>query len=132
MPARILPDAGTIRQRSFPCRMAAPQRDEKGALASRWPGAAKMAALRQALSREVGATMAERAMPEIDEELCTLCGECVSACPHGAASISPQGKVCLDEESCAYCGDCEDVCPVGAIALPFEIVLLGPSDDTTG
>jgi len=69
--------------------------------------------------------MAERVMPEINEELCVLCGDCVSACPRGALSISRQ-RVCLDEETCSYCGDCEDVCPVGAIALPFEIVLLAP------
>ena len=61
--------------------------------------------------------MAERVMPEINEELCVLCGDCVSACPRGALSISRQ-RVCLDEETCSYCGDCEDVCPVGAIALP--------------
>jgi len=82
-------------------------------------------ALREARSvREVGSRMAERAMPEINYELCILCEDCVSTCPHGALSISPQRKVCLDEDSCAYCGDCDDLCPVGAIALPFEIVLL--------
>ena len=79
-------------------------------------------------SQEVGARMAERAMPEIDEELCILCGDCLSACPHGALSMSSQRRVCVDEDSCAYCGDCEDVCPVGAIALPFEIVVLAPDD----
>ena len=68
--------------------------------------------------------MAERAMPEINYELCILCGDCASACPHGALSISPQRKVCLDEGSCACCGDSEDLCPVGAIALPLEIVVL--------
>lgn len=63
-----------------------------------------------------------RAMPDIDESLCNLCGDCVSNCPNGAASMTPEGIV-LDGERCAYCGDCEDVCPAGAIALPFEITL---------
>jgi formate hydrogenlyase subunit 6/NADH:ubiquinone oxidoreductase subunit I len=76
--------------------------------------------------------MAERNMPKIDEALCTLCGDCVPACPRSALSISPQAKIQLDGERCAYCGDCEDVCPVGAIALPYEIVLAIHNDDQGG
>lgn len=67
-------------------------------------------------------------MPEIDMELCTGCGDCVSACPQHAVSLE-QGKPQLDEELCAYCGDCEDICPVGAIALPYEIIVLPPDEE---
>jgi len=66
--------------------------------------------------------MAREIMPEIDRSLCILCGDCVSACPAGALSLS-QDAIRLDQEQCAYCGDCEDVCPQGAIMLPFEIII---------
>ena len=66
--------------------------------------------------------MVNRIMPEIDAARCNLCGDCVEACPEGAASIE-DGRVVLDPESCAYCGDCEELCPMGAIALPYDIVL---------
>jgi ferredoxin len=72
--------------------------------------------------------MAVKAMPEIKEELCVGCGDCVSACPQGALSLSEAARIVLNEETCQYCGDCEDVCPVGVIALPFEIVLSTPMD----
>ena len=66
--------------------------------------------------------MVLRVMPEIDVELCTLCGDCVTGCPQGAAEIV-EGRVVLDEEGCVYCGSCEDICPEGAIALPYDIVV---------
>lgn len=68
-------------------------------------------------------------MPEINMEICTLCGQCVENCPHGAASIVA-GQVIVDEDSCSYCGDCEEICPVGAIGLPYDIVL--PDQDASG
>jgi formate hydrogenlyase subunit 6/NADH:ubiquinone oxidoreductase subunit I len=67
--------------------------------------------------------MAERIMPKIDRERCTLCGDCVEACPNDALSLERERGIVLDEEACAYCGDCEDVCPLGAISLPYDIRL---------
>jgi ferredoxin len=65
----------------------------------------------------------ERAiLPIIHAERCTLCGDCVPACPQAALRLV-DGRLELDAARCAYCGDCEDVCPTGAIDLPFEIVL---------
>jgi len=71
-----------------------------------------------------------QARPEIDSDLCTLCGECILVCPHGAVSIV-EGRLILDDELCSYCAACEDVCPMGAIGLPFEIVILkeGPEEN---
>jgi len=70
---------------------------------------------------------ADRAMPEIDKERCTLCGDCVDNCPRGAVHIR-SGEIIIDEASCEYCGECEDVCPMGAVALPYEIVMGDPQD----
>ena len=75
--------------------------------------------------------MSERIMPEIDRERCTLCGDCVEACPQHALSVQPERGIVLDEEACAYCGDCEDVCPLGAISLPYDI-RLAPTRDRVG
>ena len=76
--------------------------------------------------------MAQEMMPEINQELCVGCGDCVVACPQGALSLAASQQIVLDEDKCAYCGDCEDVCPVGAIALPFEIRLATPHEQTGG
>jgi len=67
------------------------------------------------------------ALPEIDRDICDLCGDCLEACPTGALSISAR-ELSIDYDLCAYCGDCEDVCPKGAIRLPFEVVLRDAED----
>jgi ferredoxin len=71
--------------------------------------------------------------PEIDLTLCTLCGDCVAACPYYAVEIVGD-RLVLNEERCVYCGDCEDLCPMGAIALPYEITVVAgrPADASSG
>lgn len=59
--------------------------------------------------------------PEIDQELCTGCGQCVEVCPTGALQLADGRAQLALPESCGYCADCEDLCPQGAIALPYEI-----------
>lgn len=68
------------------------------------------------------ASVGRRIVPEVDVELCTLCGDCISNCSRGAVAIILQ-EIVIDGERCDYCGDCEDVCPMGAITLSFAIVL---------
>ena len=52
----------------------------------------------------------------IDEEKCTGCGSCVSACPVEALKLV-NGKAVVDPEVCIDCGTCVDECPVEAIEL---------------
>lgn len=75
--------------------------------------------------------MAKRAMPEIDRKRCSLCGDCVTNCPHNAVALVA-GVLLIDEARCEYCGDCEDICPEGAVALPFDIILSKPQDAVGG
>ncbi len=50
----------------------------------------------------------------IDEEKCTLCGECAEVCKYNAIAIVNK-KVLIFKELCHVCGACEIVCPVNAI-----------------
>lgn len=59
--------------------------------------------------------------PQIDEALCTGCGQCVEACPSAALALVDGRARLVDAEACGYCADCEDLCPQGAIGLPYEI-----------
>lgn len=52
----------------------------------------------------------------IDENKCTNCGICISACPYRAIS-SLNGKTKIDVISCTGCGACIPECPVNAIEL---------------
>lgn len=71
-----------------------------------------------------------RVLPQVDENLCTLCGLCVEACPCGAVKLEGQRLVFNCEAACRRdsaegCGCwclCEEVCPTGAISCAFEIV----------
>ena len=57
---------------------------------------------------------AERASVRVNEEECTGCGACVSACPFGGVSLHPtSGRALI----CDLCGECVDACPFGALAF---------------
>lgn len=50
------------------------------------------------------------------EDLCTGCGACGAACPHGA--ITRNGRCgTTDRSLCQNCGACLDVCPAGCRAI---------------
>ncbi len=70
-------------------------------------------------------------IPQINQELCNLCGLCVEACSCHSVEMGDQGPVfrcadddtvkCVDESRC-HCL-CEEVCPTGAIECSYEIVV---------
>lgn len=57
---------------------------------------------------------------ELNEELCSGCGVCVSVCPYGAAMLKIQGDrqtSTTDRIACKGCGACVAACPAGARRL---------------
>ncbi|MGB7605303.1 MAG: NADH-quinone oxidoreductase subunit NuoB [Lutisporaceae bacterium] len=51
---------------------------------------------------------------EVNDSLCSGCGECKEKCVVGAISIS-EGKIAIDEKRCIYCGNCITVCKSQAL-----------------
>jgi Fe-S-cluster-containing hydrogenase component 2 len=78
------------------------------------------------------------ALPQVDEDRCTLCGLCVEVCPCHAVELGKRGPIfsCPEECSdiCACPGEdhlCEEVYPTGAITCAFEIVLEPSEEEET-
>ena len=53
---------------------------------------------------------------EVDKSKCTGCAKCVSACGHGAISIS-SGKATISASKCVGCGHCVPRCSYSAISM---------------
>ncbi len=53
--------------------------------------------------------------PQVDEDLCTMCGTCAAECPAGA--ITMDGYPRVDSEKCIVCFCCQEKCPTKAIRL---------------
>jgi len=61
-------------------------------------------------------------VPEIDTNLCTLCGDCAKFCQFKALAAIPNSSILIFKEMCHGCGGCEIVCPKRAIKeIPREI-----------
>ncbi|MCD4672451.1 MAG: 4Fe-4S binding protein [Anaerolineaceae bacterium] len=63
----------------------------------------------------------ENLMPETDEALCTLCGDCADVCPTGAVTV--KDSVQTDGEKCIVCCACIKVCPTGARMMHNKRIL---------
>ncbi len=70
-------------------------------------------------------------LPDVDEARCTLCGQCVQACPCHSVRLGDRGPIFSCPEVCPRpgtcpelsCSLCEEACPAGAITCAFEIVM---------
>ncbi len=60
--------------------------------------------------------------PQIDQTVCTGCGDCVAVCAVSALALLGETAVLVQPAACTYCGECEAACDVDAIALPYQIV----------
>ena len=59
---------------------------------------------------------------DVQEEGCTLCLACVSACPTGALLDNPElPELSFLERSCVQCGLCRSTCPESVISLKPQI-----------
>lgn len=57
-------------------------------------------------------------VPEIDDELCTRCGSCITGCIYSVLTMDDRDeKVAVDADKCWSCGFCVGICPSGAIQL---------------
>ncbi|MFQ3630028.1 ATP-binding protein [Roseiflexus sp.] len=62
------------------------------------------------------------ALPVIDLDRCTGCGQCVRRCPTRAVELIDRKAVIVRPSSCTYCDACERACSTGAIGRPFMIM----------
>ncbi len=58
----------------------------------------------------------EKERIEIDRDLCSGCGLCVTVCPTGTVTLT-EGKAAVSGEESIFCGHCEAVCPQEAIRV---------------
>jgi len=58
--------------------------------------------------------------PTIDQDICSACGLCVSACKHGTYEYNDDKKVIVaNPYYCeVFCESCKFQCPVEAISFP--------------
>jgi ferredoxin len=70
-------------------------------------------------------------LPRFDQNICTGCGNCITACLPRA--LSPlNGKAALVYPNlCTYCAACELACPVGAVELLYLVCKLEDFNEQT-
>lgn len=56
-------------------------------------------------------------VPQVDVDLCTMCGDCAKACTVRALEMSADGRPIVEPCYCVNCGACAAVCPEGAITM---------------
>ncbi len=66
----------------------------------------------------------------VDEEKCTGCGACISACSNQALSLE-NNRAVLDQEKCTECLQCMKECPESAFYQVLEQVPSVQKDEST-
>lgn len=61
--------------------------------------------------------------PELDQEKCTRCGDCVAICPAGAARLAQNGYPVYDSALCIGCAQCIGLCPQVALRILWGMEL---------
>lgn len=56
-------------------------------------------------------------VPVCDQSLCTMCGECVKACPVHACDLDADGVFTVEPAYCLNCGACAAVCEDDALHM---------------
>ena len=70
-------------------------------------------------------------IPVCDSSLCSMCGDCVRACPLHACDLDQGGHFSVEPAYCVSCGACVRVCEDGALwmetADPADLVVPDPN-----
>jgi ferredoxin len=69
------------------------------------------------IPRYIFSNMVRRKIIEIDEGLCTGCGDCVKACAEGAIELRNGKAHVISERFCDGLGACIGECPTGALKI---------------
>lgn len=71
-------------------------------------------------------------VPACDTTLCTMCADCVHACPVHAIDIDKQGRFSVEPAYCVGCGVCVLECATGALRMVDgdKELLLVPDEDS--
>ncbi|OHD23455.1 MAG: 4Fe-4S ferredoxin [Spirochaetes bacterium GWB1_59_5] len=62
---------------------------------------------------------------QVNETKCISCGQCVTICPTGAATLAKEkgAKASINQETCIGCGECMTVCAPKAIGMDWDVGL---------
>ena len=55
--------------------------------------------------------------PDVDEESCKKCGDCIEACPVKAIEMENHNYPIINQKGCIRCFCCTEVCPYGAMKI---------------
>ncbi len=65
--------------------------------------------------------MADRNIPVIDRQKCTVCGMCVDSCPEDVLAVEADALVIANPGACTMCAECESICPEHAVSVYYHI-----------